>query len=281
MKKENDKIINMTSKEFPMRTFYGNISPQNQKPVKPIIKLYPDLRNGFNNESPDFFRMDSMKENQTSYKNPFLNVVKTCDRSLFYKNNLSCIQHINLINKAKSKRELSQNPKVLKQLNFSTDINILENNLNKDKKIVPYMYKTLSSDFDNMEFLKNIKKLNGEYLPNHHYLTKNSFNMTKINENQLQNSQGFLNGNDNTGNVQQNNNNNYNNHNREKSQDTMNLENNNNNNSKSLEKTSFAFNKENITINENDMERGVENNNIFKTSYPKNENENTCNFLIK
>ena len=30
---------------------------------------------------------------------------------------------------------------------------------------------------------KKIKNLNGEYLPNHHYITKNSFNMKKINEN--------------------------------------------------------------------------------------------------
>ena len=67
MKKEKDLIINRTSQEFPMKTFYGNLNPITQKADRPIIKLFPDLRNGFNNESPDFFRMDSMRENETSY----------------------------------------------------------------------------------------------------------------------------------------------------------------------------------------------------------------------
>lgn len=188
MKKTEDKIINASSRDFPMKTFYGNVSPQKDIRDKAIIRLFPDLRNGFNNESPDFFRMDSMKENTTGYKNPYLNVVKTVDRSLFYKNNESCIDHINMINKVKCRKELSQNPKVLKQLCFSTDINNLENKLHKESKTNPYMYKTLSSDFNNPEYEKKIKTLNYEYLPNHHYLTKNSFNFKRVNENQFINS---------------------------------------------------------------------------------------------
>lgn len=195
MKKEKDVIINRTSQEFPMKTFYGNINPVRQKEERPIIKLFPDLRNGFNNESPDFFRMDSMKENETSYKNPYLNVVKTLDRSLFYKNNQSCIDHINMINKVKSKKELSQNPKILKQLCYSTDINILENNLHKESKIIPYMYRTINSDFENPEYYSKVKNLNGEYGINHHYLTKNSFNMKKVNNNQMLNTSNELNNN--------------------------------------------------------------------------------------
>ena len=191
LKKENDIIINRTSQEFPMRTFHGNLNPINQKADRPIIKLFPDLRNGFNNESPDFFRMDSMKENETSYKNPYLNVVKTLNRSLFYKNNQSCIDHIKLINKVKSKKDLSQNPKILKQICYSTDINILENNLHKEQKTVPYMYRTIKSDFENPEYAAKVKSLDGEYGLNHHYLTKNSFNMSKVNEKQLINSQNM------------------------------------------------------------------------------------------
>jgi len=187
MKKSEDKIINASSKDFPMKTFYGNISPQKYVRDTACIRLFPDLRNGFNNESPDFFRMDSMKENMTGYKNPFLNVVKTLDRSLFYKNNESCIEHIKMLNKAKSKRELSQNPKILKQLCFSTDINKLENRLHKESKTSPYMYKTLSSEFSNLEYEKKIKMLNGEYLPNHNYITKKSFHIKKVNENQFMN----------------------------------------------------------------------------------------------
>ncbi len=187
MKKSEDKIINASSKDFPMKTFYGNISPQKYVRDTACIRLFPDLRNGFNNESPDFFRMDSMKENITGYKNPFLNVVKTLDRSLFYKNNESCIEHIKMLNKAKSKRELSQNPKILKQLCFSTDINKLENRLHKESKTSPYMYKTLSSEFSNLEYEKKIKMLNGEYLPNHNYITKKSFHIKKVNENQFMN----------------------------------------------------------------------------------------------
>jgi hypothetical protein len=193
MKQENNKIINNNSREYPMKTFYGNISPSNQKYKNPSIKLFPDLKHGYNNESPDFFRIDSIIENQTSYKNPYLNKVKTIDRDLYYKNNQTCIKHINLIDLVKSKRELSQNPKLLKKLNYSTDINILENTLHKEKSIVANKYKNLSSDFDNMDYLEKLKILNGEYLPNHHYLTKNSFDIKKINENQYRNSQGFTN----------------------------------------------------------------------------------------
>lgn len=188
MKKSEDKIINASSRGFPMRTFYGNVSPQQETRDKACIRLFPDLRNGFNNESPDFFRMDSMKENMTGYKNPYLNVVKTLDRSLFYKNNESCIDHINMLNKVKCRRDLSQNPKILKQLCFSTDIDKLENKLHKESKTIPYLYKTLSSEFSNPEYEKKIKILNGEYLANHHYATKNSFNLKKVNENQFANS---------------------------------------------------------------------------------------------
>jgi hypothetical protein len=195
MKQEKYKnnTINLNSREYPMKTFYGNISPSNQKQKKSTIKLFPNLKNGYNNESPDFFRMDSMRENQTSYKNPYLNTVKTIDRSLFYKNNQTCIKHINLINLAKSKREFSQNTKILKELNYSTDINILENSIHKHSRIIPCRYKNLSSDFDNIDYIENIKILNAEYLPNHHYLTKNSFDLKKINEIQMRNSKGFTN----------------------------------------------------------------------------------------
>lgn len=182
------KVINAVSQEFPLKTFYGNTSPQAQIKERPCIRLFPDLRNGFNNESPDFFRMDSMKENITGYKNPYLNVVKTLDRSLFYKNNQSCIDHINMINKIKSKKELSQNPKILKQLAFSTDINKLENKLHKESKITPYLFKTINSEFGNPEYLKKIKMLNGEYCENNNYITKGSLDVKKIQENQFVNS---------------------------------------------------------------------------------------------
>jgi hypothetical protein len=292
MKKENDFIINRTSKEFPMKTFYGNINPVNQKAHRPIIKLFPDLRNGFNNESPDFFRMDSMRENETSYKNPYLNVVKTVNRSLFYKNNQSCIDHIKLINKVKSKKELSQNPKILKQICYSTDINILENNLHKESKTVPYMYRTINSNFDDPEYVGIIKTLDKEYGKTHNFILKNSFNMNKVNENQMSTYE---------------NNNNYNNNNNytfyndryknegseEKKiphdENDFNINNITNNNppiQKNFRNTTIAFNKFNKdNINEDDMERGVEKNmNMnFMTMYPKAKNENDiknnfCNY---
>jgi len=265
MKKENDFIINRTSQEFPMKTFYGNINPVKQKADKPIIKLFPDLRNGFNNESPDFFRMDSMRENETSYKNPYLNIVKTLNRSLFYKNNQSCIEHIKLINKVKSKKEMSQNPKILKQICYSTDINILENNLHKESKTIPYMYRTINSNFEDKEYAEKIKTLDGEYGKNHHYLTKNSFNMKKVYQNQMLN--------------YENNNEIYcktENYKNEGSLEKLPQEE-NQNPSQNFRNTTFAFNKDNIK--EDDMERGVEKNlNIMTmTMHPKNNMGNMCN----
>lgn len=289
MKKENDKIINRTSQEFPMKTFYGNINPIKQKEDRPIIKLFPDLRNGFNNESPDFFRMDSMKENVTSYKNPYLNVVKTLDRSLFYKNNTSCIDHINMINKVKSKKELSQNPKILKQLCYSTDINILENNLHKESKIVPYMYRTIKSDFQDEEYSTKIKNLNGEYGFNHHYLTKNSFNMKKVNENQNINN---INNNEMNSTYNINNIKNINNLTSEKFyteasgeklkedpslQNNSNINTANKPNNENFRNTVMAFNKENIK--EDDMERGVEKNFNYMTMYPRGNMEHMCKII--
>jgi hypothetical protein len=293
MKKENDFIINRTSKEFPMKTFYGNVNPVNQKPDKPIIKLFPDLRNGFNNESPDFFRMDSMKENETSYKNPYLNVVKTVNRSLYYKNNQSCIEHIKLINKVKSKRELSQNPKILKQICYSTDINILENNLHKESKTTPYMYRTINCNFEDKDFVKKIKTLNGEYLNNHSFIIKNCFDMKKINENQISNNDINI---DYTKNH---NNNNYDYGKNEgyKNEGNLNLEkmqleenqnhnhihnqNQNQNKPQGFRNTVFAFNKFNIKeIKEDDMERGVEKNiNINYNLNMNNNKNNNMNFM--
>lgn len=310
MKKTEDKIINASSQNFPMKTFYGNVSPKQTLKEKPCIRLFPDLRNGFNNESPDFFRMDSMKENMTGYKNPYLNVVKTLDRSLFYKNNQSCIDHINMINKIKSRKELSQNPKILKQLCFSTDIDKLENKLHKESKITPYMYKTLSSDFSNPEYLKKIKILNGEYTPNHHYLTKGCFDLKKINENQFinTNSDGFINNNNGnfSPNVNSNVYNNVNNNEIIKNTEEKNYFNTNNNkigspnnnilnaNIRIIESTgdenkdnnnntkncnsSNHLNKEhkkNYNINLNDMERAIEKNNILN----KNNNHGIINTL--
>ena len=60
--------INSVSPDFPLAFKYSNISPIKTKPEKVTIKMFPEIKNGYNNESPDFLLIDSMKENKSTYK---------------------------------------------------------------------------------------------------------------------------------------------------------------------------------------------------------------------
>ena len=62
------------------------------------------------------FRLDSMIENRNGYNNPFLDEVIKVDRSEEFKKMDFNRQQINLIDKIKSRREFSQNPKILRYI---------------------------------------------------------------------------------------------------------------------------------------------------------------------
>jgi hypothetical protein len=124
--------FNAISRDFPMNTNFSNLSPSQPKVYKPKLKLFQDIKNGYNNESPDFFRLDSMKDNKTTYRNPYLGDVISEDRNSFYKEMNKTKENIDLIDKLKSKRELSQNPNLLKLVDSKNDV-VLKNHRNRKK----------------------------------------------------------------------------------------------------------------------------------------------------
>lgn len=106
--------INCISQEFSLKSQHCNKSPFKPKEYKSSLKLFKDLKNGYNNESPDFFRVDSMRENNFSYRNPHLNEVISDKRNSFYNDLRQTQEQIKYIENLKTNRELSQNPNVNK-----------------------------------------------------------------------------------------------------------------------------------------------------------------------
>ena len=182
--------INAISEEFPLFNKYSNKSPiKTIKQEKPSIKMFTNIKNGFNNESPDFLRLDSMKENSHFYRNKFLSDIKTTDRSQFFKEDLNSVkEQIYHLKNIKENKSLSQNDKILRKIGSSYDtqlmkkrnneinsklnenLNICESSKNKRffeiEKIpkINFKYKNVSlTSEDNSKFLK-IKNYASSYL---------------------------------------------------------------------------------------------------------------------
>lgn len=116
-------MSNAVSEDFPFQVKYGNVS----KHPKPRIVQQRDCKTNFyNNESPDFFRISSMKEDPHGYHNPYLDEVLKVDRSEEFKKLDFVQQQIRLIDQIKSRREYSQNPKILRYIRSDFDISMQE-----------------------------------------------------------------------------------------------------------------------------------------------------------
>jgi hypothetical protein len=107
------------SRNFPL--YHTNLIPIYQPLEKksPKGKKVKEL-NFYTNEHPDFFRLDGMK--LKGYRNPYLDEVIKVDRNEQFIKMNSNVDQINLIDYIKSKREYSQDPKILKMIRNEFDI---------------------------------------------------------------------------------------------------------------------------------------------------------------
>ena len=113
---------NRISNDFPLpRCAYEEVDiPVKLSPTRNITNSL----NYYNNEVPDHMRLKTMKENERGYNNPFLSEVLKFDRSEQLKKINSAREQIKLIDYIKSKRELSQNPKILRYIRTEYDMEV-------------------------------------------------------------------------------------------------------------------------------------------------------------
>jgi hypothetical protein len=175
--------INAVSQEFPMKSKYSNISTYFTKRDHASLKIFKQLKNGYNNESPDFFKLDKLQETQQLYKNPFLEHLVTQDRSATLKNLNKTKSQINIIDKLKYKREWSQNPEILKKLTTSYDEEIyLKRNQNKESGFnLPENFMKLDKESNTELYNKKLKQLHHEYTPKNFYGVKNTLSLNDSN----------------------------------------------------------------------------------------------------
>jgi hypothetical protein len=165
-------IINSISYDFPFKI--NNEVRLQSPPSKPPIKFSHDLRNSFNNESPDFFRLDAMKENPLGYKNPFLDEVIPVDRHHFLKEFSKTREHIRLIDKIKMRKEWSQDSNYLKLVKGKNDRDLMNKRLNKinDKPNSEKNY--IQYDENDKRYNEKLSQLTN-YSPKHNFNVKNTF----------------------------------------------------------------------------------------------------------
>jgi hypothetical protein len=183
-------MINATSSEFPLRSKYGNLIPNHTKENRTGLKIFTDKKNGYNNECPDFLKIDSLKEVKLSYTNPFLNDVKNEDRSIYLKSTTKIKEQIELIDKLKTKKEYSQNPNYLKLISSSNDEEIQRKRSSSkkfDSKVIDSnmdiidsqhkIFYTLRKSYDPESYRKKIRTLDGQYSPKIYFSIKNSLQL--------------------------------------------------------------------------------------------------------
>ena len=188
--------INSTSRDFPFQSVYTNISPIITKQDKLSIRMFPEIKNGYNNESPDFLLIDSMKENKSTYKNPHLGDVIKEDRNAFFKNINIVKDSIKVIDMLKTRKEYSQDLKYLKCIASSDDLNLMKqrHQINHRQSLTNSEsqkdFLKIDKEHDKEIFNKNINQISYEYSPKHHYRFKkcldlnskeNSVNNLKLN----------------------------------------------------------------------------------------------------
>lgn len=175
--------INASSQDFPLVSLYGNKSPHHNKQEKSSKLQYP--LNCFNNESPEFFRLDSMKENKIGYRNPFLDEVIKVDRCEAFKKMEQNRDQLKLIEKIKSRREFSQDPTVLKYIRSSDEREMQEKRdrvlFERNNKIAFNPgYEITQENGD--KFSEKLATLNYAYSPKIGYKIKSKLSLDNLEE---------------------------------------------------------------------------------------------------
>lgn len=156
---------NATSIDFPLYTQYGNKAPSTSKQLYTYLpKVRISCVHEYNNETPDFFRLDSMVKSTHRYNNPFLNEVINVDRNESFKSLEKSKSQIYYINKLKSSRNLSQNPVLLQKIQNETNKQQLKaHNGSKSTKASPQNLFELQSTDD--KFKEKLRALHYLYSP--------------------------------------------------------------------------------------------------------------------
>jgi hypothetical protein len=172
--------FNSLSYDFPLSS--GHSFRAERPGRREYSKQCNELRNSYNNESPDFFRLDAMKENAKMYKNPYLSEVIKFDRNEFYKETDKTKQHINFIDAIKQKRDWSQNANYLKMVKGCNDRDVIEKR-NK-VKTDPYVPKEnyLGLEDTSQQYKDTLKHLHINYSPKHHIMVKKTLDLTQPSE---------------------------------------------------------------------------------------------------
>ena len=176
---------NAQSKDFPFTLTYGNIAPDYHPKRERQIKISPV--NCYNNESPSMFRLDSMFENKEGYNNPLLDECIQVDRNEEFKKMDFNRKQISLIDKIKSRREYSQNPKMLRYIRNEFDFmmeekrerNLKERNKVKEDKSFK-ISENDSNDKHKELYDKAIDYLHKHYSPRMSYKQKHKLNLDNM-----------------------------------------------------------------------------------------------------
>lgn len=161
--------FNAISQEFPLINQFGNISPEKPKIFKSTLRVFPEIKNGYNNEAPTLFRIDSMKENKQSYTNRYLGEIVDENRSSFLKNYENNKEQIETLDKIKSDKGLSQEPE-----SYSGYINGKRYNDLREKR----NNKNLRNSYEPTEkFNKEVLEKVKSYSPKLSYKLRNSLNL--------------------------------------------------------------------------------------------------------
>ena len=191
-------VTGCISKDFPL--YHSKLIPTYESPDKHNYNhKRPKNTNTFTNEHPDLFRLDGMKEG--GYKNPFLNEVIKVDRSEYLKKLSTDRKNVNFIDFIKSKRQYSQDPKIIRYISSDVDTELKHKRMGRtnltDKKekneenknsFEKNVVLTEGNESNNMKKYNNLIKSLNYYVPKIDYRIKRTLDINDNTNNKSQNS---------------------------------------------------------------------------------------------
>ena len=143
---------NSCSEDFPFRTKFGNVIKNNIAPIR-LKRIYP-LSYEYNNETPDMFKLDIMKQGSLKYHNPYLDEVIKIDRSESLKNMEKSGKIIKMIDNIKRNFKINKDESFLNRIRSKKEME--SNDLYKSKSTTNILKKNI--DFNNYGLKLNYDK---------------------------------------------------------------------------------------------------------------------------